>query len=153
MADACDIYRGFPPHLVYPSTVDALKKQLASDLLAANMAATTCVTLPSTLLAQWGAFYADAYAWSQTDTSIFGLGSQMDQGQSYQCALYAWQQRLNASSCSVVVRGNPNPEGVGDITPVLKWFGIAIASLAGAYVVGQAVHLGVEAMKLAPKRK
>lgn len=153
MPDPCDIYRGILPHWIYPSTVDALKKQLASDLLAANVAATTCASLPSPLLAQWSVFYADAYAWSQSDTSIWGLGSQMDQGQSYQCALYAWQQRLNGSSCNVVVRGNPNPAGAGDLTPLFKWLGIGVASIAGAYVIGQAVHLGVEAMKLAPKRK
>ena len=103
------------------------------------------------MLAQWGAFYAAAYDWSQSSTSIFGLGGEMDQGQSYQCALYVWQQRLNGSNCNVVIRGNPSPAGAGDITPALKWIGVAVASLAGAYVVAQVAHVAVEALRLAPR--
>lgn len=156
MADAssCAVYTGFPPRLYWPSAVSSRKRQLAADLLAANIAATTCSGLSSTTLAQWSAFYAAAFDWSQSDTSVWGVGGQMDQQERYECALYQWQQELSSAGCKVVLQSNPNP--ASDNTSVgnaAKWVGVAVASVAGAFVVAKVAEVALEVLEFLPRKE
>ena len=156
MADstACNVYSGVVPHVWWPSDVRALKAQLSTDLQTTNIAAHTCAGLDAALLAQWGLFYENAIGWTASETGLWGLGAQADRGQAYQCQLYAWQLRLAAVNCKLVIR-NPDPNNesgpdAGKTPDAIKWVGIAVASVAGAYVVGQALSVILVAL---PRRK
>jgi hypothetical protein len=159
MADPtpCEVYTGVWPHFWWPGDVDAGKQKLAADLLSTDVAAATCAGLSATTLAEWAAFYAAAFAYTQQQTPWLNSGRSADELQTYQCALYTWQQTLSSSSCKVALQPNPNPphdsigSAIANSAQGAKWIGIAAASIAGAYVVGKALEFALEAMDHLPK--
>ena len=83
--------------LIYPSDVDAGKADLQAQL--AGLAATVAglgSRLDPTTAAQWAAEYASVSTFAKSDTSIWGLGSQMDQVEAYQKELAGWNSKLAA---------------------------------------------------------
>jgi hypothetical protein len=149
--DSCQVYTGLVPHIWWPWNVNDGKRQLAADLLAANVSVASCPSLDPSLAAQWGIFYAAATEYANSSAWWFGVGTQADQLQSWQCALYTWQNALSAASCKIVVRANPNPPNSGG-ADALKWVGVAVASVAGAWAVGKGLELAIEALKLIPRK-
>ena len=133
--------------------VDALKDRLREALLSTDIGVQACPNLPDASRAEWGIFYATAMEWSQTDTSVWLLGSQADRGQGYEDELYCRQNTLNLAGCSVPTFDPANQSPLDPASPfgsTLRVLTIGAAVIAGAYVVGRVTEVAVEAMKLAP---
>lgn len=135
--------RGALPAIIYPSTVDELKKRLGASLKGTDTTVQSCGALDNGLRASWGAFYTTVSSWVASETSIWGLGTQMDRGEAYEDELLAWQERLKSANCTLLVP-NFDPrknEKAGDAGGAFTWIGIAVAAVAGAYVVGKVIPL------------
>lgn len=138
------------PVVVLPSDVDALKSHLAEKLTSTDIGVQACSALPDATRAEWGIFYATAMGWTQSSTSILAGASQANLGEGYENELFGWQKRLQSAGCAVPVSDPQPPEAPG--TSLVKWATVAVAAVAGAYVVGRVTEVAVEALKLAPRK-
>jgi hypothetical protein len=136
--------------------IDKLKDVLRESLLSTDIGVQACPSLPDAQRAEWGIFYATAMQWAQSDTSVWLLGSQADQGQTFQDQLFCQQQTLNSYSCAVPMFNPVSPSALdpqGAVGSTLRVLTVAAAVLAGAYVVGKVTDVTLEAMRLAPHPK
>ena len=136
--------------------VDDLKAKLRESLTSTDIGVQACSALDDTTRAEWGLFYAAAMTWAQSDTSIWLLGSQADEGQNFQDELYCRQQTIAAAGCTVPQDNpaSPPPLPSGDqVKQILQTVAVIAGVVAGAYVVGKVTEVTVEAMKLAPHHR
>jgi hypothetical protein len=131
---------GWLPTIIYPSTVANAQTQLLASANGTND--TLCTGLSTGLTTGWNSFYAALSAFCKEDPGYFGLGTMMDQLESYQTNLKAWQQSIAKACPATAPAINPNNE-INASTPALlslgQWGLYAIIAVAGAYVVGEVV--------------
>jgi hypothetical protein len=147
---------------VYPADVLAAKERIDAKVtsLAADVAA--CAGLAAADVAAWNAFRT---AWRQfycrgsdgactePDASWFGIGGQMDDCETYEASLYAWQEKF-APLCrlSAPVGSPPVPTDArgSDLTTPVRWGVIGLGILAGLYVLHET---GVLRLVATPRRR
>jgi len=77
--------------LIYPSDVDSVKSDLKSQITGLNATVASLGSqVPAATLTQWTAESANITTFANSSTSIWGLGTQMDQGEAYQKELTGW---------------------------------------------------------------
>lgn len=135
---------GILPTIVYPSTVSDAQAALLANAQGTNSAVQSCNNAPAALVSGWTSFFSTLSVFCAEQPGWFGLGSMMDQVESYQQQLYTWQQSLASAGCTGVVATNPTPPllSVGS-TSILQWTMYAAVAAAGAYVVGKFVEVAV----------
>lgn len=138
---------GILPRIIYPDTI----RDAASDLLTAvkgtDDSVASCNSLDASVQKTWTAWSADVVAWLQSkiaDPGWFGLGSVMDQIETYTQELLRWQKTINGYCSNVispVVDPNAIPAPQEWWKGLLEWTVVGVAIVGGAYVVGQVVSL------------
>lgn len=132
------------PTWIYPSTVDDEKTRLRAALLGTQSNVDACTALDATTRQAWSDFYAAASSFANESTSYFGLGSQMDQAQSYGYQLCQWQETI-AKVCTLSTpEYNPSQEGQASgnaaIANAVKWVAVAAIVGAVAYTASPAIR-------------
>lgn len=147
---------GAGTRIIYPSDVVNRKNSIDAKVTSVSRDVDACKALKDTdrqawvdFAAAWRKFYclnADGQC-SQPDYSIWSLGGQMDDLETWDANVYAWQQKLAAATCTlsapVVAPPIPTAEqkGAGDeIAAVAK----AVTSVAIVGIVGLVVWEGLK---------
>lgn len=133
------------PTIAWPQTIQDQQAALVAAASATDTSVTACASLDAQTKTGWSAFYAALTAFTQQPVSIwnFGLGSVLDQTQSYGAQLKDWQTLLG-KKCSL---GNPifDPNPASENTPALlsiaQWAAYGVVAVAGAYVIGDLVSV------------
>lgn len=143
--------------LVYPSTVTDATNRLDAAVKAVDLTVQNCSALDTAMRASWGSFYVAVTdfvrSWDPSFPSgYFGLGSRMDQVDSYGQALSDWQKRLQ-SSCALtspVFDPKPPQDSSSDWSKIAQYAALGAAAISTAYVVGKVVEF---IPKPAPRRE
>jgi len=126
--------------LIYPSTVTDYNTQLQQRLDATNSAVQACTQLDPVTKTDWNLFYAAASSFTKEDVGLFGLGSRMDQAESYAQELMLKQQNLS-KTCNVGAIFDPTPPGANDLVNIIQYLAWGAGTVAVAYIVGQFVSV------------
>ena len=139
-------------------TAGAVAAEQARTLAAAqadNAAIQACTGIDAATKAAWNTFYAALTAWCQKtvynlpwpwewfdSNGVLVSGDTGETMMSYEAQLIAWERKL-APSCPGLgpnlapLVSDPGPSD--NTTSIVKWGAVALAALAGAYVVSQVV--------------
>ena len=134
------------PYFVWPSRVKAAAAEVLAALEGTQLTVAACTALDTATAASWALFYttSKAFLLSESDPSVWGLGSQMDQVNSIAQDLYARQQLLVARGCTLTVP-SIDPEALSQPTSALisalEWTVVGVLALAGAYTVGKIIEV------------
>jgi hypothetical protein len=146
---------GLLPSMISQSTITNAQAALLANLQATYTAVQSCSALQnsaansgvnsqsSAYLQEFTTFYNAATAFCQQSPGWFGLGTMMDQLESYQNQLYGWQQILRQAGCTAVVLNNPNVPNptVSSVLSILQWGTYAVVTAAAAYGIGKIVEV------------
>ena len=123
-----------------PTDIANGQKQLLSDATATDQGISVCVGADATTKQEWGTFLANVKTFCAIEPGwLTSTGRTVDELQSLQSELFAWQQRLQGMKCNVLPH-NPTPPGASldpSIISALRWGSVLAGSLAAAYVVGK----------------
>jgi hypothetical protein len=143
--------------ICYPDTV----RDAASDLLTAvkgtSESVKACTTIDAQVKTTWGAWSDDVEAWLSKEIdspSWLGLGSQMDQIETYTLELLRWQKTLNGycdNVISPVVDPTQVPASQDWWKSALEWTVVGVVTVGVAYTVGQVVQLIPKPVPGAPR--
>jgi hypothetical protein len=129
---------------IWPQTVRDSKTRIDAAMTATRADIAACAALAATDKSAFETFFTswrDFYCGDQLGTcsepyvSVWGLGSQQDQCDSFQAQLTEWQKKLATTNC-LSGPALPTPPTGPDLSAV-KWLAIALAIGAGLYVVNQ----------------
>ena len=126
---------GLLPTIVWPSDVDALKRQLNPDMTSTDAAVAACTTLDASTRSAWADFYAAWKSFYAESTPLFGSANKYDEAQSYQERLAAWQSILRASCTLPGPMVVPPSKGDESAASVIKWAAAAAIVVAVVYGV------------------
>ena len=134
------------PNLYSSADVVSLQRQLYADTKATDDSVRACAALDQPTRASWGLFYVQVSQLMEMQPGSLFNGAIVDQVQSLQTQLFAWQQKLSKvcaltlppSDPSAPKPGDPNLLALGNI---FKWLAIGAAAVGGAYVVGKGLSL------------
>jgi hypothetical protein len=137
--------------VIWPSDIREAKQRVNAEFNAADKDVADCQGISADeksawalFVQSWKTFYGDG-----KESSIFGLGGQMDDIERYEMQLYEWKKKLE-KICSIsgpIVR--PTPEGEKPILPPLtagadteaiKWIAIAGAIGVAAWMFAPAIR-------------
>jgi hypothetical protein len=102
------------------------------------------------LYQSWRAFFCrnDTGQCAAPDYGWWGLGSQLDQVDSYQQRLFDWQSRVQAARCTLSAPELPPPPPPPDVGGALKW---GVALVAGVLLIVVVSQTGVPHIWRKPK--
>jgi hypothetical protein len=129
--------------IAFPWTVQNELDALMAAALGTNQTVTSCAVLDTPTKNGWNAFYSALITFSKQDFGFwsFGNGARLDQIESYNDQLAGWQKLLS-QKCTLTV---PLVEASNEYTPqilsIAQWGVVAIAAVAGAYVIGDVVSV------------
>jgi hypothetical protein len=130
-----------------------MKRRLLGNAQGTDASVQACTTVSDAGRASWGLFYASVLDFAHTPSSFWAAAAEANTTEEYENQLFEWQKQLS-KDCPAIVQSNPNIEPASVLAwgSALKWFGIAAAAIAGAYVVHEVVDV-VYLLKPAPKKK
>jgi hypothetical protein len=138
---------GILPRIVYPGTIQDAASDLLTAVKGTDVSVKSCTTLDASVASTWASWSADVQTWLTAkiaDPGWFGLGSLMDQIETYTQELLRWQKTLNGycdNVISPVVDPTQIPASQDWWKSALEWTVVGVAIVAGAYAVGQVVSL------------
>jgi hypothetical protein len=135
--------------------VEEAKNRIDPEVAQTNRDAAACAALTADEKTAWAAFYAawrrfycrnDTGTCATPDVSIWGLGSQMDEAESYERTLADWQGRI-ASKCAL-----SGPEVTPPAPPPdpMTWARYGAFALGAVGAIVLLVELGPVLRALAP---
>jgi hypothetical protein len=131
------------PTLIYPSTVADAQARLLAALKGTDANVSACTLDPATRAA-WTAFYVAASAFAIADPGLFGLGTRMDQTQTYGYQLCLWQGTL-AAQCTISTPSYGSEQQPWGGPPAEHWLSAA-KWIAGAVIVAGVAYLAAPAV-------
>jgi hypothetical protein len=122
--------------------VRAIQARLAAVMRGTDKSVQQCAGITDATRSSWGLFYSSVLDYTNEEPRFWGSNAQYGRGESFEDEVVAWQDKLQAAGCSMLVpKYNPKDEESKGGAEAVTWIGIAVAALAGAYVVGKVIPL------------
>lgn len=143
------------PVVVTSGNVDDTKSRLRAALLGTDQSVQACSAMSDPQRAAWGQFYSSVLAFTRSSSSFWTAAADMNQAQAYEDELVAWQPKVQAAGCELLVPSyDPSKDPARDATVnLIKWVGIAVLAASGAFVVGKVLEVVIEAERVLPEGK
>ena len=135
--------------LIYPQTIVDNKNRVDAKMRAVNFDVAQCGALDVASRSDWNDFFLawrkfycrdDAGLCEEPDYSIWGLGSQMDDIETFEGQLYDWQNKLSGM-CKLGEPIGPRPRTTADqpddTSTLVRDVVIGLGILGGIYVISQ----------------
>lgn len=126
------------PRVVWPSTVDDLKRTLDVSFQTTDSAVTRCADLTPADRAAWELFFKSWVAYRNAPTPTFGLSNVYDEGLGFQASLAKWQEILR-TKCTLpgpqVVDPTVETAAEASTLTTVKWVAGAVIVAAVALTV------------------
>lgn len=134
--------RGLLPTIVWPSDVDAKKRELGSVLPPIASALDACQTLSAEEAIAWDEFAGRAQSFLSEETPIFGAANKYDEANALLREARSWQDLAEQKCGSAIgpkVEPPDAPMSAADTAKIVKTVVVAGAVIAGAVVLAPIV--------------
>lgn len=126
---------GLLPTVVWPSDVDAKKRQIDPSMQATNAAVIACAALDPATKKAWGDFFAAWVSFRDEGGCVFGCANKYDEANAFAKQLAAWQDSIRPK-CSVPGPPPIPPDELNETSiGAIKWAAAAVIAVAVVYGV------------------
>lgn len=123
------------PTVVWPSDVEAKKRQIDPSMQATNQAVFSCTALDDGSRMAWSKFFAAWISFRAEDVPWFGAANKYDEALDYGRQLGGWQDQLRAK-CTIPGPPPIAPKELEESTiSAVKWGAAAVIAVAVVYGV------------------
>lgn len=123
------------PTVVWPSDVEAKKRQIDPSMQSTNEAVRTCAAVDDGSRRAWGQFFAAWSSFRAESVPWFGAANKYDEALDYGRQLAGWQEQLRAK-CTIPGPPPISPKELDESTiSAVKWGAAAVIAVAVVYGV------------------
>jgi hypothetical protein len=127
------------PTVVWPSDVDAKKREIDPSMQATNAVVTTCGGVTAEERLAWSQFFGAWTAFRNEATPTFGAANKYDEAKRFAVSLLAWRATIQ-NRCALVGPDPPQDATTPETAiSAIKWIAIAVVAAAVTYGAVQVV--------------